>query len=358
MMKQDDRPFRIVLVLGGGNALGAYQAGLYEALQQRGREPDWIVGASIGGLNAAIIAGNPPEARIEKLARFWQPASSAPAAAGMFGTPLESWRRTAEVIQTLLLGRGGMFGSIGSARLFGMIDPTAQFPALYGTEPMAETLRELIDFERLKACVPPITLTAVDVETGDDAVFDSRDVAIKPDHIRASGALLAAFPAVEIQGRRYADAGLSANLPLDPVLGGAHDRPILCIAADLLPLGGRVPTEVGEAIGRMQDIMFAAQSRRSIDRWKAEYASRPEPPSVTLLRMAYSDQEREVAGKAMDFSPLSARQRWDAGHRDMTRLLDALDRGEVPTGAPGLTVIDGNGDLPAPVADATLSPDA
>jgi NTE family protein len=354
-MYPDDRPYRIVLVLGGGNALGAYQAGLYEALQQRGMEPDWIVGASIGAINGAIIAGNLPGERIEKLARFWRPAAAANSP-GMFGSIIESWRRTMEVTSTLLLGRGGMFGPMGSAAWIGPGDPAARSPALYGTDQLGATLRDLVDFARIAEGAPRFTATAVDVETGDDAVFDSRNAGITAEHVRASGALLTAFPTVEVDGRRYADAGLSANLPLDPVLAAEHDRPVLCIAADLLPLAGREPAGIGETVGRMQDLMFAAQSRRNIDRWKAEYAARRDPPSVTLLRLAYSDQEPEVAGKAMDFSPLSARHRWDAGRRDMSRLIDAIDRGAVPTGTPGLTVIDGTGDLPAQAADLEVQP--
>lgn len=351
-MNPDYRPYRIVLVLGGGNALGAYQAGLYEALQQRGMEPDWIVGASIGAVNGVIIAGNLPGERIEKLARFWRPAAAAPAGRpDMFGSTLESWRRTMEVTSTLLLGRGGIFGPIGSATWAGTGDPAARSPALYGTDQLGATLRELVDFEQLAKGAPRFTTTAVDIESGNDAVFDSRDTRITPEHIRASGALLTAFPAVEVDGRRYADAGLSANLPLDPVLAAEHDRPVLCIAADLLPLAGRAPGGVGEAIGRMQDLMFAAQSRRNIDRWKAEFATRSNPPSVTLLRLAYSDQEPEVAGKAMDFSPRSVRHRWDAGRRDMSRLIDAIENGAVPREIPGLTVIDGTGDLSAAATD-------
>jgi NTE family protein len=347
-----DRSYRIALVLGGGNALGAYQAGLYQALHEQNVELDWIVGASIGGINAGIIAGNAPEDRLDRLASFWRPAPAGFAAAGQIGGTLESWRRTLEVMQTMLLGRRGMFGAIGSARFYGLVDPAAQFPALYATGPMSETLRALIDFGRLENGGPRLSLTAVDLESGEDIVFDSREIRLTPDHFRASGALLTTFPAVDVAGRRYADAGLSANLPLDPVLGAKHDAPMLCIAADLLPLAGRAPAEIGETIGRMQDIMFAAQSRRSIERWKADYAGRADPPSVTLLRMTYADQEREVAGKAMDFSPLSVRHRWDAGHRDGTRLLAAVAGGHIAIGTPGLTVIDGNGDLPRCLATA------
>ena len=65
-------PFEVVaLVLQGGGALGAYQAGVYEALSEAGVEPNWIAGISIGAINAAIIAGNPPDTRVDRLREFW-----------------------------------------------------------------------------------------------------------------------------------------------------------------------------------------------------------------------------------------------------------------------------------------------
>ena len=67
---------KTVLVLQGGGALGAYQAGAYEALAEAGEMPSWVAGVSIGAVNSAIIAGNPPERRIERLRAFWDGVSS------------------------------------------------------------------------------------------------------------------------------------------------------------------------------------------------------------------------------------------------------------------------------------------
>ena len=69
--KRDALPGQVVLVLQGGGALGAYQVGVYEALHEAGIEPDWVIGTSIGAINAAIIAGNPPETRVARLREFW-----------------------------------------------------------------------------------------------------------------------------------------------------------------------------------------------------------------------------------------------------------------------------------------------
>ena len=71
-------PGQIVLVLQGGGALGSYQTGVYEALHEAGVEPDWIIGTSIGAINAALIAGNEPENRLAKLREFWQRVEQRP----------------------------------------------------------------------------------------------------------------------------------------------------------------------------------------------------------------------------------------------------------------------------------------
>jgi NTE family protein len=334
---------RVALVLGGGNALGAYHAGLYEALHREEIEPDWIVGTSIGAITGAIIAGNMREGRLDRLRRLWrikaEPQDAWPTAWNFLP---EDWRRTGAVIATLLGGRPGLFGPIGSVGESWRFDGSTASPALYDTRMLSRTLTELIDFARLNEKAPRFTAVAVDIETGDEVKFDTAHQPITPDHIRASAALLTAFPAVEIDGRLLADGGLSLNLPLDPVMAAADGRPTLCIAADLVPLSGRRPETLGEAIARMQDLNFAAQTRRSIERWQAEFgtcgSAAVEAPSMTLIRLAYSDQGLEVAGKTMDFSPETIGQRWSAGYKDGARLLDLLRSGSVRIGQPGLTV--------------------
>ena len=335
------RPFRLALVLSGGNALGAYQAGVYEALHERGLEPYWIVGASIGAINGAIIAGNAAEHRIERLRKLWRPSSCDEVVPDMWDRAAETWRRTCEVMHTLFAGRAGMFGPIGPLGSSWNVDPRAGVPALYDTQILETTLSALVDFDRLNDGPVRFTATAVALETGEDVVFDTRHIRVDVRHLRASAAFLTAFPAIGIEGSSLVDAGLSANLPLDPVLAEPSATPLLCIAADLMPLRGRKPTTLGEVFERMQDLTFAAQSRRTIERWQAEYA-RParegRTSSVSLVRLVYQDQEREVAGKAMDFSPRSVRERWSAGRVTTHHMLDRLDAGEISTGEPGLSI--------------------
>lgn len=335
---------RIALVLSGGNALGAYHAGLYEALHEADVEPEWIVGTSIGAVTGAIIGGNAPDQRIDRLRALWRPATPEET---RWPTPWDllpdDWRRTGAVLETLLAGRPGMFGPIGSLGSRWRHDHSVGTPALYDTGDLVASLAELVDFECLSRGNPRFTAIAIDIGSGEEVVFDSAKQPIIGDHIRASAAMLTAYPAVEIDGRLCGDGGLAMNLPLDPVLAVADDRPTLCIAADLMPLTSQRPTTLGEVVARMQDLSFAAQSRRTIARWTSDYAARPiqDRPSVTLSRLAYTRQEGEVAGKALDFSPRSLRQRWIAGREDGKRFLERLHAGEISIGKPGLSLDPG-----------------
>ena len=331
------RDFDVVLVLSGGNALGAFEAGVYQALHEQGLHPDWVIGASIGAINAALIAGSPPERRIDTLRAFWRPAVSLSAGSAMpwMASAFETGRRTSAVTWTTMAGRPGIFGPLLSA-----LSPwTDDRPSVFETNQLGATLAQMVDFDRLNAGPCRFTATAVDLQTGDDVVFDSAAQRIEAVHIRASAALPVVFPPVEIDGRWLVDGGLSANLPLDPVLSAPPARPTLCIAVDLLPLGGPVPTTLGEAASRMQDLIFAAQSRRTIARWQAAHAGRKDV-RVSLVRLAYTEQQDEVAGKALDFSGATIERRWSAGHRAGLRAAQRLAAGSLSIGEPGLTVID------------------
>ncbi|WP_235425431.1 patatin-like phospholipase family protein [Croceibacterium mercuriale] len=322
----------VVLVLGGGNALGAYQAGVYQALHEAGILPDRIVGASIGALNGGIIAGNAPDRRLVRLAEFWRPGL---ANGDWSGSLHDTWRRSWDTIGYLMAGRPGMFAPLGSSAF----SPSP--PSIYDTRPMAAQLAQLIDLERLNSGAIPYAATAVDLETGEEVTFDTRSGPIGIDHIRASGALPPSFPPIAIDGRLFVDGGIAANLPLDPVLDTPPGRPILCIAVDLLPAAGARPGTLGMAAERVQDLIFAVQSRRTITRWQERYASAADGGGrqpVTLACLTYADQQPEVAGKAMDFSPTSVRFRWDAGYRDGGALVALLRSGTIIVGGPGLQV--------------------
>lgn len=335
------RDFTLALVLSGGNALGAYQGGAYEALHERGLEPDWVVGASAGAMNGALICGNAPEQRLERLRRFWHVADDA--AIGWldpaFWWPMDEARRTQAAAVSMLAGQADWFVP---RTLYGpWWNPFAnpEPTSLYDSSPLEAKLAGLLDTDRLNAGAPRFSATAIDVESGEDIVFDTRTHTITPRHLRACGALMPAFSPVDVEGRLVGDGGVSANLPLDPVLGSRFDRPLLCIAVDLLPLSSRRPQSLGETILRTQDLMFATQSRRAIAAWQAVYAERVEQgddASASLVHISYKDQGREVSGKAFDYSRRSAQERWRAGYADMACALDAIR--EQPAARPGLSV--------------------
>lgn len=326
------RPDHITLILGGGNALGAYHAGAYAALHARGLEVNWVIGASIGAITGALIAGNAPEERLARLRAGWQPAA-APVA---WPEPVETGRRSVAAAATATFGHPALFRHRGMLAWQTMIG--AEEPSVYETLPMRNTLQALVDFERLNAGPVRFTATAVDLATGEDAAFDTGKGPLTADHLRASGALPPLFPPVEIDGRTYVDAGVSANLPLDPYLAAPPGGTALCLAVDLLPLAAPLPRRLGELASRAQDLMFAAQSRRSLAAWQSLYHARETDASITLVHLAYADQSREVVGKALDFSPETVAQRWAAGERDMTRVLERLDAGEIGLGRQGLAV--------------------
>jgi NTE family protein len=329
-------PARIALVLSGGNALGAYQAGAYQALDEAGWLPDWVSGASVGAVNGAVLCGNAPERRVAALEAMWRPGLDA----GLSHPAADVARRTGAVALTLAVGQPGLFAprSLWGPwwNPFGNPEPSS----LYDTTPMAETLAELVDVDTLNSGRPRCSITAVDVETGEDVVFDSAHRTLELAHVRASGALLPAFPPVEVDGRLLGDAGISANLPLDVVLAEPGEEPLLCIAIDLLPLRAPRPATLGDTASRMQDLLFATQSRRALAAWQAIYAAEgARGRTVTVLHVAYRAQEREVSGKAFDFSPESVAQRWRSGREDVARALAWLrNRGDV-IGRPGLTVL-------------------
>ncbi|MBB5712306.1 patatin-like phospholipase family protein [Sphingomonas xinjiangensis] len=331
-----ERDFGIVLVLSGGNALGAFEAGVYETLHEHGLEPDWIVGASIGAINGALIVGSAPDRRIATLRKFWRPSMLALMGIDTSRMPsvFENSRRTTAVAWTAAAGRSGIFGPLLSS----LMPWTDDKPAIFETNQLGAELARLIDFDRLNTGPCRFNATAVDLETGNDVVFDNQRERIEPDHVRASAALPVAFPAVEVGGRWMVDGGLSANLPLDPVLSHPPARPTLCIAVDLLPLCQPLPTTLGEAATRMQDLIFAAQSRRTIARWQEAYAGRDDI-QMSLVRVAYTEQDNEVAGKALDFSAPTIEARWAAGHTAGMHVVRRIKAGSLSIGTIGLNVV-------------------
>lgn len=319
------RPGHVVLALSGGNALGAYQAGAIEALTERGIVPDRVVGTSIGAVTGAIFAGNAPENRMARLGDFWRLAEQndlLPSPGdGISDTPWSTAIRWAGGLGTLLGGRPGLFTPAVPVQW-----PYRSPLGLMDSSPTGETLRRLVDFPLLNAARLPLAVVAVDVETGEEVVFDTRRDALTADHLRASAAMPVLFPPVEIGGRHLVDGGLSSNLPLRLALEGLPEGPVLCIALELLPAASRRPGSIGEAAQRAQDLVFACQTRHALEALRREYGLRrhagEEGPAVTLIHLAYDGASREIAAKPLDFTRTAIRDRWSHGRDDMIRALD------------------------------------
>lgn len=317
----------LALVFGGGNALGAYHAGAFEVLQARGLRPDRLVGASMGAVTGAIIAGNAPEDRIERLDRFWNEATLQ---TGLPGTDLLKPRQYYNALHSLLTLAWGR-PSIFTHRYPGLWSALPWVPndvALFDHRPLLATLERLVDFERLNRAEIRLTIACIDVATGEEVFFDNTRQTIRPEHILASAALLPAFPPVEVDGRLLCDAGYTNNLPLDPLFDPEPARDLLCIALDLFSLRADPPQSLDAVLERANDLIFASAARRAVTGLARTYALRerldPGGPVATLLHLVYRAGADQLASKSFDFSPSSIRDRWQAGASDMERGLDRL----------------------------------
>jgi NTE family protein len=337
-----------VLVLQGGGALGSYQAGAYQALCRHDFEPEWVAGISIGAINAAIIAGNAPEKRVERLKEFWEqcaaPVPWNPIVTGDRGRTVFN-EASAALIATF--GVPGFFTPrIPPAPLWPPGSPQSQ--SYYDTAPLRKTLERLVDFDRINDAKTRLSVGAVSVTTGNFCYFDNvefkkRGKKIGPEHIMASGALPPGFPSIEIEGEHYWDGGIASNTPLDYVLDQETRRDLLIFQVDLFSARGPLPTSLLEAAEREKDIRYSSRTRMNTDKNKQLHNARkavrdligklPEDlkndPSVAILREAakentvtvvhliYRSKNYESSSKDYDFSHVGMVEHWGAGVRDV-----------------------------------------
>ena len=257
---------QIVLVLQGGGALGAYQAGVYQALQEVGIEPDWVIGTSIGAINASLIAGNPPEIRLERLREFWLRVRQKPFAQMLGRAPfLGPWAANA---LTISAGVRGFFEPNPWA-LAGMQVPIGvELAGYYSTRPLERTLEKLTDENLLNAGQPRLTVGAANLKTAEMHYFDSRDTPLTVKHIMASGALPPAFPAVCIGDDLYWDGGILSNTPVEAVFDDYPRRSGLVFAVHLWSPNGPDPKSIGEVMARQKDLQYSSRAASHIARQK------------------------------------------------------------------------------------------
>lgn len=341
-----DLPGQVVLVLQGGGALGAYQAGVYQALHEAGVEPDWVIGTSIGAINAALICGNAPEHRLERLQDFWARVEQhgGDALVGLF-TGLANLPAN---LTTITQGIPSFFVPNPLAWLGAHVPLGIESAAYYTTSPLRDTLSELVDLDILNACQTRLTVGAVNVANGEMRYFDSRDEPVILDHVLASGALPPAFPAVRIDGLPYWDGGIYSNTPIEAVLDDNPRRDSVIFAVQIWDPSGPEPASVWEVMGRMKDIQYASRSRSHLARQKQIHhlrhvireLARKLPEDVrrtaevkelaswgcgTTMHVAWlmaPKLDGEDYTKDIDFSTTGIRTRWQAGHDDTKRMLD------------------------------------
>jgi NTE family protein len=337
----------IALVLQGGGALGSYQAGVYEALASSEYQPDWVAGISIGGINAAIIAGNAPEDRVARLRSFWE-GTTAPSAswpADLNGT-LASWQRMAGGWAAMLFGQPGFFAPRRVPEWFVRPYPVSY----YNTVALKQTLERLVDFDRINhAKETRISVGAVNVRTGRFAYFDSARITIRPEHIMASGSLPPGFPPVEIDGEYYWDGGLVSNTPLHYVLDYYPRRSRLTFQVDLFQGRGQVPTNLEEVNEREKDIRYSSRTRITTEMFRQKHEVRHAindlmdilPPELRnteqakrlyefgcvtemdIVQLIYRPHEPQGACKDYEFSRVTMNRRWEQGLSDARATLAA-----------------------------------
>jgi NTE family protein len=335
-----------VLVLQGGGALGAYQVGVYQALHEAGIDPDWVIGTSIGAINGAIIAGNPPGKRLEKLTQFWDLMQGRQQnGAGSWWSVISNAMANAG---TYTKGIDGFFVPNAKAA-WGVHTPLgAEQAAFYSTAPLRDTLLELTDFDYINARHGRLTLGAVNVKSGEMHYFDSRDEALDVRHVMASGALPPAFPAVRIDGETYWDGGIYSNTPIEVVFDDKPRRNSLIFSANVWHPTGPEPESIWQVLGRQKDIQFASRAKSHVRRQQQIHrmrhivrelarhvpAEKRDDPEVKKL-LGYGCAtvmhvvpllapriDGEDHTKDIDFTPKGVKARRNAGYADTLRALE------------------------------------
>ena len=335
-----------VLVFQGGGALGAYQAGVYQALHEAQIEPDWIVGTSIGAINAALIAGNRHGNRLPALAEFW--ARMAHKSAWSTGGVWPQTSQSLSYWHTLMAGIPGFFAPNPMAHWGTRIVLGADRAGYYSTAPLEKTLTELVDFPLMNQCKPRLTVGAAHVRSSRMTYFDGRDMEIDVRHIMASGALPPAFPAIRIDGELYWDGGILSNTPTEVIFDDNPRKSSLIFAVHMWNPDGAEPETMWEVMHRQKDIQYSSRVATHIARQLQTHRLRhvirelvamlPESARTDaavcelaaygcltrmhVVRLLAPRLDNEDHTKDIDFSPSGIRKRWEAGYAHTSRAID------------------------------------
>ena len=368
-------PFeRVALLLQGGGALGSYQAGVYQALAEANLHPDWVAGISIGSVNAALIAGNPPEKRVEKLREFWE-AVSAPAL-GPFGIKYEPSIQITDASVHRFIDQTRAFFTLlcGAPQFFTPRLPTPfLFPptssntlSYYDVAPLKVTLERLVDFDRINTGTMRLSVGATNVRTGELVCFDSTTHRIGPEHVMASGSLPPGFPVTEIDDEYYWDGGCVSNTPLQWVLEARPSQDTLAFQVDLWSALGEVPRDFMHAAVREKEIRFSSRTLAMTDQYKnaqkarialaellkqlpAELRNRPEAKLLAkqadekvwnIVHLIYHSKPYEGFSKDFEFSRRTMVEHWQAGFDDAVRSLSHPEILQRPDRLEGVRTFD------------------
>jgi NTE family protein len=375
---QQGPPFeQTVLLLQGGGALGSYQAGVYQALAEANLHPDWIAGVSIGAINAALIAGNPPEQRVARLREFWEAVTTSPL--GPFSVPYlasveindaftHALVNQARALWIALLGAPGFFKPrVPSPLLF----PFLGLEALshYDVTPLRETIERLVDFERLNASSTRLSVGAVNVRTGNLTYFDNTMQKIRLEHVVASGSLPPGFPATNIDGEYYWDGGIVSNTPLQWVVDSRPRKDTLAFQIDLWSARGGLPRDLTELEVREKEIRFSSRTRQGTDRYKYEQKLRKAASNLlkrlpkemksdpdfkllereaddkvcNLVHLIYRSKSYEGVAKDYEFSRRTMEEHWKSGYEDAMASLRHPEVLQRPDNPEGIRIFDFGG---------------
>lgn len=362
---------RIALLLQGGGALGSYQAGAYQALAEANLHPDWVAGISIGAINSALIAGNAPERRVEKLRAFWETITTPP-----MGIPFLSGLEIKNDMQRQMVNQWRAMGTMlfGAPSFFKpRVPPPIFTPAgnpgslsFYDIGPLKALLESLVDFDRINARETRFSVGATNVKTGNLTYFDNTTHKVGAAHVMASGSLPPGFPATEVDGEFYWDGGIVSNTPLQWVLDARPRNDTLAFQIDLWSASGELPRDMIEVDVRQKDIRYSSRTRAGTDQFRKMQAvrraaamlltnMRPElrqSPEAELLaqeadtkvyniiHLIYHARKYEGASKDYEFSRRTMEEHWKTGYDDMIRTLHHPEVLQRPQSADGVFTFD------------------
>jgi NTE family protein len=362
---------RVALMLQGGGALGSYQVGVYKALAQADCHPSWVCGVSIGAINGAIIAGNPPAKRVERLEEFWSLITSRP---GWPSSDVQAMQPMAQMTQMAQMGSALAAMVVGQPGFFSprMVNPWLGMSqgdaatSLYDSSQLRETLLRLVDFDLLNSGATRLSVGAVHVPTGNQVYFDTAKERIEPEHIMASGALPPALPMVTIKGEQYWDGGIVSNTPLQYLLDQDEDLSTLVFQVDLFGALGKAPQTMPQVLARQKDITYSSRTRQASSAFKRILALRHQladalqrvpanrlrPGEAALMRdyadagvvklvqLIYQSKGFESDSKDYEFSRASMLSHVEAGYADTAATLVDPRSLERPTDAQGVAEYD------------------